>query len=114
MPSDRYADEYERAAGGLDYDDVMRDRASKIGANLFERGPGALLDEVEELLPEAWREQIRTFPIGAIVVGAAVGFFLGYRKGHEILAAGSSLLAAAAAANVNQFVNSRVAGHDEE
>jgi len=109
MATTRNPDEYERAAAGMDYEDPIRERAASIGASMAENGPEALLEEIENLLPESWREQIATFPIAAVLLGFGVGIFLGMRKGDEIIAAGTSLVTSAAMANVNQIV-SRVGG----
>ena|ERR1041384_2946445 len=109
MATTRNPDEYERAAAGMDYEDPIRERAASIGASIAENGPEALLEEIENLLPESWREQIATFPVAAMLLGFGVGLFLGMRKGDEIIAAGTSLVTSAAMANVNQIV-SRVGG----
>lgn len=99
-------DEHELAAGGLDFDegDAIGEAVSSLGAKMVEQGPEFLLDEVENLLPETWREQIRQFPIAAVVVGVGVGVWLGMKKGDEVLAAASSLVSAAAMANVTQVM----------
>jgi hypothetical protein len=99
-------DEHERAAAGLDYDegDSVRDGAAKLGAKMVEDGPDALLDEIENLLPEAWREQIRAFPLAAVLLGLGVGIWLGMKKSDEIIAAGGSLVSAAAMANVSEIM----------
>ncbi len=68
-------------------------------------GPEALLDEIENLLPEAWREQIRAFPVAAVALGVGVGVWLGMKKSEEIIAAGTSLVSAAAMANVSQVMD---------
>ncbi len=94
--------EYERSAAGQDYDNPIRERAASIGARVAEEGPGALFDEVENLLPEEWREHIRTFPVTAVILGVGVGVWLGMKKSAEILAAGSTMLSAAAMANVGR------------
>ena len=109
MATTRNPDDYERAAAGMDYEDPVRDRAASIGASIAENGPEALFEEIENLLPESWREQIATFPIAAMVLGLGVGIFLGMKKGDEIIAAGTSLVTSAAMSNVNQIV-SRVGG----
>lgn len=102
----RSPDNYERSAAGLDFDDgTPRDNAGSIGAKMMEEGPEALFDEIENLLPEAWREQIRAFPIAAVCLGLGVGFWLGLKKSDEIIAAGSSLVSAAAMANVSQIMD---------
>ena len=106
----RTTDDHERSAAGMDYeDDPIRDRASSLGAAMAEGGPEALLDEIENLLPEAWREQIRAFPIAAMALGIGVGIWLGMKKSDEIIAAGSSMISAAAMANVSSVMD-RVKG----
>lgn len=91
---------HERAAAGMDFDSPIREKAQQLGAALAENGPEALFDEIENLLPETWREHIATFPLAAVIVGVGVGVWLGMRKGDEIIAAGTSLVTAAAMANV--------------
>lgn len=107
MATQRYGDEHERSAAGLDYDEYsnVRENAAKIGAKMVEDGPDALLDEIENLLPEAWRDQIRAFPIAAVLLGVGVGVWLGMKKSDEIIAAGGSLVSAAAMANVSQVMD---------
>jgi hypothetical protein len=107
MATQRFNDEHERSAAGLDYDEhgTVREKAAKLGAKMAEDGPEALLDEVENLLPEAWRDQIRAFPVAAVLVGVGVGVWLGMKKSDEIIAAGGSLVSAAAMANVSQVMD---------
>jgi hypothetical protein len=105
MAAQRDPDPHERSAAGLDFDDgSMRDKAEALGAKMME-GPEAMLDEIENLLPEAWKEQIRAFPVVAMVLGVGVGIWLGMKKSDEIIAAGSSLVSAAAMANVSQVMD---------
>ena len=101
---DEFSDDYERAAAGLDFDEAIHERAAALGARLSER-PEALLDEIEDLLPEAWRDQIRHFPITAIVLGVAAGVFLGYKKGDEIIEAGAAMITATATSNINSVLS---------
>lgn len=110
MAAERNTDEHERAAAGLDYDEQggMRDGAAKLGAKMMEE-PEAILDEIENLLPEAWREHIRSYPVAAVLIGVGVGVFLGMKKSNEIIAAGTSLVSAAAMANVTEIMD-RVKG----
>jgi len=100
------ADEHERSAAGLDLDEDegTRGNAAAWGERMAEDGPQALFDEVENLLPEAWREQIRAFPVAAVVLGFGVGVFLGMKKSDEIIAAGTALVSSAAMANVSQVM----------
>ena len=107
MATQRFSDEHERSAAGLDYDETssVRDNAAKLGAKMAEEGPEALLDEIENLLPEAWRDQIRAFPVAAVLIGVGVGVWLGMKKSDEIIAAGGSLVSAAAMANVSQVMD---------
>ena len=119
MASRNFSDEHERSAAGLDYDEhstvrenvsgpsarILGGNAAKLGAKMVEDGPDALLDEIENLLPEAWRDQIRAFPVAAVLVGVGVGVWLGMKKSDEIIAAGGSLVSAAAMANVSQVMD---------
>jgi hypothetical protein len=98
--------EHEQSMGGLGIDpDAIRDKAEHLGAKMMEEGPEVLLDEIENLLPEAWRDQIRAFPVAAIALGVGVGVWLGMKKSDEIIAAGTSLVSAAAMANVSQVMD---------
>lgn len=94
--------DHERAAAGQDYDNPIRERAASIGARLAEDGPGAAFDEIENLLPEEWREHIRTYPVAAVLLAVGVGVWLGMKKGDEIIAAGSTMISAAAMANIGR------------
>lgn len=58
------------------------------------------LDEIENLLPEEWREQVRAFPLTAVAVGVGIGIWLGLKKSDDVLAAGSTLISAAVMGNV--------------
>lgn len=102
----RTTDDHERAAAGLDFEEEggMHERASSLGSKMIEDGPQAFLNEIEELLPESWREHIRSYPIAAVVLGLGVGLWLGMKKSEEIIAAGTSLVSAAAMANVTQVM----------
>ena len=105
MPKD-FPDDHERSAAGMDYeDDPIRNGAASLGAKMAENGPEAILDEIENMLPEAWREQIQAFPIAAVALGIGVGIWLGMKKSDEIIAAGSSLVSAAAMSNVSQVMD---------
>src|SRR5947209_12732936 len=95
-----HSEDHERAAAGMDYDFPIREKASKLGNALAENGPEALFEEIENLLPESWREHIRDFPIAALLLGLGVGVWLGMRKGDEILSAGTSMITAAAVSNI--------------
>jgi hypothetical protein len=96
--------DHDRSAAGMDFDFPIREHASHLGAAIAENGPEAFFEEVEQLLPESWRDQIRTFPIAAVVLGFGVGIFLGMRKGDEVIAAGTSLITAAAMSNVTNIM----------
>jgi hypothetical protein len=101
----RNRNDHERSAAGLDFDSPIKERAASLGAAMAEGGPQALFDELENLLPEEWREHIRTFPIVAIALGVGVGVYLGMKKSDELIAAGSSLISAAAMANVGKMMD---------
>jgi hypothetical protein len=97
--------DHERSAAGMDYDSPLREKASKLGTAFGENGPEALLDEVENILPESWREHIAQFPIAAILLGLGVGIWLGMKKGDEVIAAGTSFVTSAAMSNVSQVMD---------
>jgi hypothetical protein len=99
MPTTR-EDDHERSAAGMDYDFPIREKASQLGNALVDSGPEALFAEIENLLPESWREHIRKFPITAVVLGVGIGVWLGLKKGDEVIAAGTSMVTAAAMQNV--------------
>ena len=106
-------DDHERAAAGLDFDFPMREKAASLGQSVAENGPEALFEEIENLLPETWREHIKSFPIAAIILGVGVGVFLGMKKGDEIIAAGTSMLSAAAISNVTQAMERATGGSND-
>ena len=99
--------DHERSAAGLDFDDPdsWRSNAAALGAKVIEEGPDALFDELENLLPESWRDQIQAFPIAAVALGVGIGVWLGMKKSDEIITAGGSLVSAAAMANVSQVMD---------
>ena len=96
----------------MDYDFPIREKASKLGSTLAENGPEALFQEIENLLPESWREHITQFPIAAVLLGFGVGMWLGMKKGDEVIAAGTSMVTAAAMSNVSQAMD-RFGGSSE-
>ena len=102
--------DHERSAAGQDFDSPLREKAASLGAAMADGGPQALFDEIENLLPEEWRDHVRTFPIVAMVLGVGVGVYLGMKKGDELLAAGTTLVSAAAMANVGRVMDR---GRDE-
>lgn len=102
----RDSDQHERSAAGLDFDDgAIREKAEALGAKMVQEGPEVLLDEIENLLPEAWRDQIKAFPVAAVALGIGVGIWLGMKKSDEIIAAGTALVTSAAMANVSQVMD---------
>ena len=107
MATQQSADQRERAAAGLDFDDgdPIRNNAAALGAKIIEEGPDALFSELENLLPEQWRDQIKAFPIAAVALGVGVGLWLGMKKSNEIIAAGGALVSSAALANVSQVMD---------
>lgn len=98
------SEDHERSAAGMDYDFPIREKASKLGNALAENGPDAFFDEIENLLPESWREHIQAFPLAAVILGVGVGVWLGMRKGDEIIAAGTSMVTAAAVSNITNVM----------
>ncbi len=98
-------EDHERAAAGLDFDNPIREKAHSLGESIAENGPEALFEEIEKLLPESWRDQIANFPIAAMLVGLGVGIWLGMRKGDEVIAAGTSMITAAAMSNITHVMD---------
>jgi hypothetical protein len=98
-------EDHDRSAAGMDFEDPIRDRAASLGAAMAEGGPEALFDELENLLPEEWREHIRSFPLTAVLLGVGVGVYLGMKKSDELIAAGSAMVSAAAMANVSKIMD---------
>lgn len=103
--------DYERSAAGMDFDNPIREKASQLGNAFAESGPQALFEEIENLLPESWREHIRTFPIAAVLLGVGVGVWLGMKKGDEVIAAGTSMVTTAAMQNVASIMH-KASGDD--
>ena len=101
----RRSENHERAAAGMDFDSPIREKAAQLG-NALAEGPDALFEEIENLLPESWREQVAAFPLTAVLVGVGVGVWLGMRKGDEVIAAGTTVITAAAMANVASVMDS--------
>ncbi|MDX1582513.1 MAG: hypothetical protein R3338_02835, partial [Thermoanaerobaculia bacterium] len=63
-------DDFEKAAGGLDFEESGG--LHGLGSALFEGGPDAFLEQLEEMIPETWREQIASYPITAVSIGFGV------------------------------------------
>ena len=104
-------EDHERSAAGLDFEnDPIRNGAAAFGAKMAENGPEAILDEIENLLPDSWRDQIQAFPIAAVALGVGVGIWLGMKKSEEIIAAGTALVSSAAMANVSQVMDKMKGG----
>ncbi len=114
MATTRNEDDHERSAAGMDYDFPIREQATHLGAAVAENGPEALFEEIEKMLPDSWREQIQTWPIAAVLLGFGVGVFLGMKKGDEIIAAGTSMVTAAAMANVTNVMERATGGAAED
>ena len=102
--------DHDRSTAGQDFDSPLREKAAALGSAMADGGPQALFDEIENLLPEEWREHVRSFPIAAVVLGVGVGVYLGMKKGDELIAAGTTLVSAAAMANVGRVMDR---GRDE-
>jgi hypothetical protein len=101
-----FPEDHERSAAGLDFEEeTLRNGAASLGAKIAEEGPEAFLDEIEQLLPETWREQIQAFPVAALALGIGVGIWLGMKKSDEVISAGTALLSSAAMANVSQVMD---------
>jgi hypothetical protein len=75
----------------------------QAGIDRLGGGVEAILDEI---LPESldWERLVRTYPVPALAVAAAGGFYLGLRHGTTILAALSSYIAAEVSRNVGDLL----------
>lgn len=81
------------------------ERAASLGQALAEDGPDAFFEELENLIPAGVRDQVSNFPLLAVTAGVALGVWLGMKKSSEIIAAGTSLVTAAAMSNVSAAMN---------
>ncbi len=88
----------------MDYEQLT-EKAQEFGTR-FAEGPDAVLQEIEDLLPTAVRDQVIAFPLTAVAVGIGVGIFLGLKKGDELLSAGAAMVSAAVTANLNSVLGS--------
>lgn len=82
----------------------MTDSVRSLGEALMDGGPDALLEEIEGLIPDSWKEHIARFPITAVAAGVGLGIFLGMRKGDELISAASAMMSAAATTNLNRVL----------
>ena len=71
-----------------------------LGARVADGG----LDEIENLLPEEWREHISAFPLTAVAIGVGIGIWLGMKKSDDVIAAGTALISSVAMANVSEVM----------
>src|SRR4051794_24911289 len=83
------------------FDFPIRERAASLGQALAEDGPEAFFEELENLIPAGVRDQIRNYPLLAIAAGVGLGVWLGMKKSEDIIAAGTSIVTAAAMSNVS-------------
>jgi len=65
-------------------------------------GFGGVEEILDEILPESleWERLVRTYPVPALALAVAGGFYLGLRHGSAILAAASSYVVAEVSRNV--------------
>jgi hypothetical protein len=71
-----------------------------------EEAPSGVEEILDEILPEdlEWERLVRSYPVPALALAAAGGFYLGLRHGPMILAAVSSYLAAEVSRNVGELL----------
>lgn len=79
-------------------EDFVNDEMRAVG--------GGVEEILDEILPESleWERLVRTYPVPALAMAAAGGFYLGLRHGPAILAAVSSYLAAEVSRNVGELL----------
>ncbi len=67
-------------------------------------------DLVDELMPEGfdWERLVREYPLPALALAAIGGFFLGRRRGPQILSALSGFAAAEVSRNINGVLGQEV------
>lgn len=82
-------------------EDFVNDEMRAVGSGVEE-----ILDEI---LPESleWERLVRTYPVPALALAAAGGFYLGLRHGPAIVAAVSSYMAAEVSRNVGEMIGQR-------
>jgi hypothetical protein len=88
-----------------DFTDPIRERAAGLGTALIDGGPEALMEEIENLIPDPVREQVQTFPILAVLAGVGVGVWLGMTKSDEIIATGKTILTSTALAHLSEAMD---------
>lgn len=76
-----------------------------------ETHPPSTLDQIlDELLPEGveWERLVRTYPLPALALAAAGGFWLGLRHGPAILAAVSSYASSQVSRQVSELFGQEI------
>lgn len=65
---------------------------------------GSLERLIDEVVPEGveWERLVRTYPLPALALAAAAGYWLGVRHGSALLAAGSAYASRQAARGVRE------------
>lgn len=81
--------------------DDLQSRAEKEWARKFSKeGPGALVNEIEALIPDQWKDHIASWPLSALSLGFVAGVVLGLKRGDEVLKLATTLATSAAALQV--------------
>lgn len=63
----------------------------------------SVLEDLESAVPNPIRQKVADHPIPALLIGLAVGLFIGMKKGNDILSAGSAAVASAATAGLSRI-----------
>lgn len=65
---------------------------------------------VDEVLPEEmdWERLVRTYPVPALLLAAAGGFWLGWRRGPDLLKAVAGFAATEVVRRANEFLGDEV------
>lgn len=87
-------------------EETLHEEAETEHDEPLEGGFALILEQVEEMVPPIVRTQVTRYPFTFLLLGIGVGIFLGAKKGDELLSAGTSMLTAAVAANLNARLGS--------
>lgn len=107
--SDRPTDSTRRDRGASSFDGDPG-LGAEGGAGTASPGLPDVDHLVDEILPEEvdWQRLVRSYPVPALVLAAAAGFFLGMRRGPMVVGAVSGWAAGEMTRRVNEILGDDV------